>query len=264
MAGAAQFIAAQTGWTIASSNADIAGSSALVLFDQSGSSDVSNGDHVLAYTNPLWAILKTFEFELRLAKAQIPNMLAQMETTTAQGEWLDFLANYYDQTRQSGEGDPVFAPRVIAEVLRPRGNNISIAKAVTAQIGQPVQVIDVVNYVGADQIYDGSFAFDGSHSYAGTSSSIQYCLFDIVVGFDLLGSSTGIPVTQITGIVERMRDGGTQLRNFVNQGGTIADISARGAATDSLTIQVTRPVRYDGTIRFDGSHSYSGTQTAPW
>lgn len=69
--------------------------SALILCDGEGDSDTSNGDALYAWTSLLFAYLQPMAAELEEAGDQIGNMLLQMETQTAETEWLDFIGSYY-------------------------------------------------------------------------------------------------------------------------------------------------------------------------
>lgn len=69
--------------------------SALILMDGEGDTSASNGDALFAWTSLLFAYLQPMAAELDEAGDQIVNMLLQMETQTAEKEWLDFIGSYY-------------------------------------------------------------------------------------------------------------------------------------------------------------------------
>lgn len=69
--------------------------SALILMDGAGNTAASNGDALFAWTSLLFAYLQPMAAELEEAGDQIANMLLQMETQTAETEWLDFIGSYY-------------------------------------------------------------------------------------------------------------------------------------------------------------------------
>lgn len=193
--------------------------SALALLDASGDTFVSNGDHVYGYTNPLWAFFESAGSEIGLEKAEIPNALAQMSTKTALDEWLDYHGSFYNVPRQQGELDPGYSPRMIAEVLQPRGNNIAIAEAIKSvtQAGEPVFVIDAINDTGFAITYNGLIHFDGSEFYdAGLGAEGAYGFFDVDFSFDFSGPvSQATYFNQILTTVESFRDAGTQLRAVI-------------------------------------------------
>src|SRR3546814_8641630 len=91
-------LAAQPGYEIAyGDQTELSVLSALTLLDASGDIDLSNGDHLYAYTSVLWSYYEANAKELQLAGAQIPEAIAQMSTKTAQGDWLDGLGGYYGE-----------------------------------------------------------------------------------------------------------------------------------------------------------------------
>jgi hypothetical protein len=228
----AAFLATLTGYSVpfqdASSFAQI---SALVLIDSSNDIGTSNGDHIYGYMNPLWAWLESTGSELTAAKTQIVNMLAQMVIPTAQAEWLDEHGSYYLVPRNPGELDTSYAPRIPAQVLQPRGNNIVIASAIQtlAPLATRVRVIDAINDFGFAITYNGLINFDGTALYdAGLSPNSLYGFFDVDFSYDFTGPiSQATYITLIESTVEAFRDGGTQLRAIVfrNLGSTILVVS---------------------------------------
>lgn len=220
IANLATFLATLPGYSVpyqdTSSYAQV---SALALIDSGNDIDTSNGDHIYGYTNLLWAYLDAIGSELGTAKAQISNMLAQMVVPTSEDEWLDEHGSYYLVPRNSGESDAIYSPRIIAQVLQPRGNNVAIASAIQslAPLAQRVRVIDAINDLVFSILYNGLIHFDGSAFYdAGLGPNSGYGFFDIDFSFDFTG-----PVTQdeyfalIRTTVESFRDGGTQLRGVI-------------------------------------------------
>jgi hypothetical protein len=228
----ANFIAALPGYSVPYQDFSGYGQlSALVLLDSSNNTNVSNGDHVYGYTTLLWAYLDSNSSELGTAKLQIENALQQMATPTAQDEWLDYHGSFYKVPRDQSELDPNYAPRIIANVLQPRGNNVAIASAIQSiAIGaQTVRVIDAINDIGFAITYNGLIHFDGSEFYdAGLGPGGAYGFFDVDFSYDFLG-----PVTEATYLgliestVEAFRDAGTQLRAviFRNNGSTVTIVS---------------------------------------
>lgn len=202
-----------------------AGLAALVLLDGDGPGDVG-GTVLYGYSNPNWAYFDAVAAELQTAKAQIPLLGQSMATTTAQGEWLDLLGSYYVVPRLPGEADAQYSPRIPAEVLCPKGNNVAIEAILEAAIGQPATVTDVEEWGPASPAFDGSRNFDGSWTFNATATPI-YNLFDVSVGFDLLGGSDILTFQGIiTGLVNRVRVAGTFLRALVVGGSSISDTAA--------------------------------------
>jgi len=216
----AQLIAALPGYSVPYQDTSAyALLSALALLDSKGDMNVSNGDHVFGYTTLLWAWMDANSSELGTTKEEIDKALAQMNTVSAQDEWLDEHGGYYNVPRQQGELDPAYSPRIIASVLQPRGNNIAIAEAIKAitLAGQPVFVIDAINDTGFAITYNGLIHFDGAEFYdAGLGVNGAYGFFDVDFSFDFTGPVTQTTYfNQIRTIVEDFRDAGTQLRAII-------------------------------------------------
>jgi hypothetical protein len=228
----ATFLATLPGYTVPfQDTSSFAKLSALVLIDDSNNIATSNGDHIYGYTNLLWAWLEATGSELSNAKAQIPNMLAQMAVPTSQAEWADEHGSYYLVPRNAGELDAAYLPRMIAQVLQPRGNNIVIASAIqtVAPLATKVRCIDAINDLVFAITYNGLITYNGTNFYdAGEGPNSGYGFFDIDFSYDFLG-----PVTQTTYIgliestTESFRDAGTQLRGIIfrNLGSTVLIVS---------------------------------------
>jgi hypothetical protein len=252
------FLGMQQGYLVPYLDEEIVGPlSAFALRDQIGNVSLSNGDHIYAATNPTWAILGAFARELAAARAQIAQMLLQMQIPTAEGEWLDLQGSYYDVPRTVGETDGSYGPRIIPQVLLPRGNNVAIANVITAVLGQPVRVVDVVDYSPVEPLFGGGVNFDGSHDYD-SASHLRYGLFDVTVGQDLLGSGLPLPTAQLQALVENVRDAGTQMRSLSGTPSALAD-TAPLPTSDAATMTVTRATLFNGAYQFYGAASYSGS-----
>lgn len=224
LSGLALYLAGQAGYEIVYvDETGLSVQSSLILIDGSNDISLSNGDHLYGYTSVLWSYLEAASSELEEAQTQIGNMLLQMSTTTGSGEWLDVIGSYYGVPRLSGELDPSYGPRIIAEVLRPRGNNVAIEAAINAYTGQAVTVTDVVLYTPQFPLYDGAILRDGSHVY-GTTGKPIYGLFDVTYGYDLInGGDISTFEQTITDLINRLRDAGTHLRALVLSGSMLAD-----------------------------------------
>jgi len=262
----ADFISALPGYSVPyQDTSDYALLSALSLLDSAGDINTSNGDHVYGYTNILYSYLDSNSAEIGAAKVQINNALAQMSTATAQDEWLDYHGGFYKEPRKQGEIDENYAPRIIAGVLRPRGNNVAIATAIQSiafgaqraaspdtgflldesggllldDSGSPlmlesdgapiVSVIDSVDNTGIAITYNGLIRHDGTEFYdAGLGSLGAYGFFDVDFSYDFSGAvSQSSYFNIITDTVENFRDAGTHLRTviFRNNGSTQTVVS---------------------------------------
>ncbi len=261
LATLAVYLAMQPGYSVIPVQAGSI--SALTLVEGSGNPATNNGDHLVAYTSILYAFLDAFGSELRAALTAVLAMPAEMATTTADGEWLDLLGSYYGVPRNLGEVDGQYGPRIIAEILRPRCNNVAIELAVEVFTGQVTTVTDVVIYQD-EPFYDGVPKFDGQYMFANVSVP-HYGLFDVVVGYDILnGGNPSAFEAAVLDIVSRLRAAGTQLRTLALSGSALADSPRRpDDSLDSLTITTLQTYgsgyAFDGSITFAGSHTVQDT-----
>lgn len=243
------YLSTQSGYSVLYSDMSILSTlKSLVLMDGSNDITLSNGDHLYGYTNVLWSYMDAQSNELEQAQAQIGQMLNQMSTTTASDEWLDLLGGYYGVPRISGELDSSYGPRIIAEVLRPRGNNVAIEMAIQTYTGQLATVTDVTLYGPTAPLYNGAITRNSAHTYSATAVPI-YGLFDVQYGYDLINGGDVAAFTQtVKDLVNRMRDAGTHMRS----------LSLMGSA---LTDESTPPT--DLPIAFSSGVSLTDTLTAP-
>lgn len=223
-------LALQPGYTVLNGDrSDLGNLSATVLLDGQGDISASNGDHLYGYTSFLFAYLEAQAIELESAKREMRHMLEQMSVTTAGDEWLDEWGSYLAVPRIMGEPDSQYAPRIIAEVLRPRGNNVAIEMAISSYTGQATQVIDVTDYGGRTPAYNGVASFNGTSHYD-TVAVPSYGRFDVHYGYDL-GLDREDPETlagfrdTVRALVERMRDAGMHMRALDLTGTVLADIA---------------------------------------
>lgn len=208
--------------------------SALVLLDGEGDLSTSNGNALYAWSNLLFAYLMPMAAELDQAQVQIGNMLLQMETQTAEGEWLDFIGSYYGVPRKVGEADRPYGERIIVEVLRPRANNNAIALAIEEATGQPTEVIDVNAWGNVIPAHNSFYSHNSAITHNSTANPI-YGLFDVETAFDLLGTVTPDAYQAVVAeLVSRMRDAGTHLREVRLSGGAITDDGPPGALADDF------------------------------
>lgn len=192
---------------------------------------------IQAYSSTLWALLEAWAAELRVAQSQVVEALKQISLAEASAEWVDEHGQYYGIARAPGEADERYAPRILAEVLAPRGNNVAMEAAIGRMIGQPVTVQDVVVWGAPSPAHNGAAKHNAAVKYDASAAPV-YGLFDVVAGYDLLGGgSPSALVETIEGVVERLRDAGTQLRGVTLGGSTLAD-SARHPTDPTLSATV--------------------------
>jgi hypothetical protein len=234
-----------------------------------GSGDIgtmTNGNYLYLATSPQYLMLQAVGGVLGDAAAQIPNMPLQMSTTTASGSWLDYLGGYFNVARANLEGDAAYAIRIIQETIMPKCNNLSIARAIQQYTGYSCQVTTVTTYDGTPYYFDGTWSFDGSHTYGSGIIAVNGGLFDVEAGFDIIeGSELTDITTLLTGLINRLRAAGTGLRNLV-----IAPLSnlqdpAPVPNDSSDTLAITYGYTFDGSFSYDGTVIYSGglTVTGP-
>jgi len=237
--------------------ADLAGVAALRLVEGSGDQDASNGDHLTGYTSILHAYVDTMAVELAAAQTAIEALPDELAVTTADGGWLDYQGSYYAVPRLDGETDPVYSRRIIAEVLRPLGNNVALEAAIAAYTGQTVTVSDVVVYPAPEPRFSGLSHFNGAYHFQPAVHPV-YGLFDVLVGYDVLGADVPTAfIARLRTIIDRLRDAGTQLRAVALSGTTLADDGLFPTdGTDTLIISHRR--RFDGTFNWNGAYTFGG------
>lgn len=197
--------------------------SARVLIDGAGDIAQSNGDHLYAYTSLVWAYMEAVGTELKAAKAQIPEAINQMSIPTASDDWIDELGSYYGVPRLQGEQDQSYGARIIAETVRPRSNNIAIERAISYYTGQATKVTDVTIYGPSFPKYNGAVTHNSAYHYQAQSSHL-YGLFDVQLGYDLLGGTDQTAFAAVVaGIVDRLRSAGTHMRALSLQSSDISD-----------------------------------------
>lgn len=221
------FLAAQPGYSVAyGDQSALSPLSSRVLLDGTGDISLSNGDHLYGYTSLLWSYLEAQAVELQAAENQIAEALEQMSTKTASNEWLDEIGGYYAVPRMQGELDASYGPRIIAEVLRPRGNNVAIEAAIKVFTGQAAKVTDVTLYGSVFPLYNGAIKRNSAYHYNATRAPL-YGLFDVEYGYNF---ETGSDITQfaqtVSGLIGRLRDAGTHLRSLLLRGSNMADTLA--------------------------------------
>lgn len=221
------------GFAAAIGDADRAGLMATVLLD--GSEAVLSGAYgpLTGYTSLLWAFMEGWAVELGGLRTQIAAAPDQLDLNKGSGVWLDEIGGYYGVTRSLNETDEVYGPRVIAEALRPRSNNVALEAAIKVYTGQDATVTDVEEYGDAFPLHDGEIDYDGTQVHDSGVATL-YGLFDVEYGFDL---ENGTDITafqsELRKLIGRLRAAGTHLRALALQSSSLADTVAR--STDAVT-----------------------------
>lgn len=281
--------------------AEFHGRSARVLLDGTGSQIIPGGNTVLGYTSLLWAYMEALSEELEEARQQILTTVAQMDLHQSDDEWTGVWGGFFGVYRFPGEALRDYAQRIIDDTIRPRGNNKGMELALRARFGQTARVLDLTSDDMVVPRYNNVYTFNASLHY---DSIVRpyYGLFQIAVGYDLLGSADPTQfVADVTAYTEKIRHAGTHLRS-VNLGASIimdtltapldvlspfagvvpfADalteptdatvLSVQSAAvladslttpTESTTATVTTSTHYNGLRRFNGMIPYASGSPA--
>lgn len=198
----ADFIETQAGYSVEYENPQLGSVGAWALLDVVTDQAASNGDHLYAYTSPLRAFLEAFAEELTTARKQIPQLVRQMSVPTANDVWLDELGSYFKVPRLPGESDAVYGPRMIAEVIQPRNNNIAIEEAIRTATGVNARVTDAEMQEDVD--------------VGGGVLADSYGLFDVLADIELADLEEGIQIDQyavrVHELIEKFRAAGTHRR----------------------------------------------------
>ncbi|MBI1207464.1 MAG: hypothetical protein GC191_09285 [Azospirillum sp.] len=114
--------------------------SALTLLDGWGDQDVSNGDHLYAYSSLLWSWLDAVGRELGDAKDSIVEMLQNMTLTTSHTEWTDMWGAYFNCVRRPAESDSALSDRIAYELRRARSNPVAMRASIKHILGFNVEI----------------------------------------------------------------------------------------------------------------------------
>lgn len=236
----ASFLASQPGYLVPYlDQTGYAGLGAIALVEGSNDIALSNGDHIFVASNPTFAAISAYSRELMLARIAIQAGPAEMATTTADGEWLDLLGSYYAVPRQLGEIDGVYGPRIPAEVILPRQNNLAIEIALQVATGQLATCTDAIVYGNPLPVFDGAIAFSGAPHFFNASAARIYNLFDVAIGYALLSNQTPAQfLDAVRGQIDRLRAAGTHLRRLTLGPSIMGD--AVPQPTDSLNELLTQ------------------------
>jgi len=131
----ANIVSQQPGYSVVFVDSDLSRRGATSLLDGESDQAASNGDALYAPESTAYHILDALSVELEAAKAAIQSMLEQLSIRTAGADWLDEIGGYYGVPREAGESDEIYARRIVADTLRPKGNNVAIEEAIAALLG---------------------------------------------------------------------------------------------------------------------------------
>ena len=213
--------------------------SAATLIDGAGSVSDLNGDRLQAYQSLTWIFLDACAGELKALSESAEAAPAQLATVTAEADWLDEIGSYYSVPRLVGEGDAAYGPRIIAEVIAPKSNNVALEIAIKRAFGQPATVKDVREWGPAFPLLNGAVDLDGTYLLNATATPL-YGLFDVTVGYDFeFGPSIDLLLAQMKEFVGRLRAAGAHLRALDFVSGDVTDAVPEVSDPDLIALGAT-------------------------
>jgi len=240
---------------------DQTGISAIALLDGSGALAQSNGDVVSAYSSLLWMFLDAMAAQLVKARDTIVDMLDQMSVATADEDWLDEWGGYFAISRLLGEPDYAYRRRIIAEVIRPRGNNKAIELSLAEVFDESLTVTDTMRWGPASPMLDGAKSLDGTWVLNASALPV-YGLFNVQIGYDLeSGEDQAAYAALVAAQVDKMRDAGTHMDSLSLSGSRLTEEVLAQPADGSIALLVTVPNLLDGAWQLDSEHALSSTYT---
>lgn len=213
------------GFEVAYLSPEFASRGASVLVEGAGSEGASNGDHLTAFTSPLWAIFGGYAREVREAEYQSQQALRQMVITQAEGEWLDLWGKLYNEGRRPGEADATYAPRIPQEAFRIRVNALAIEQAIKDHTGKDV----IIEEPWGLMFRLDESALSGSHRFYNGEN----------VGYHLLRpvSRESVDWTDVLAVIERNRAAGVIVLAPEVRMGRWVDASIDGTIWSARTSQ---------------------------
>ena len=211
--------------------------SAATLIDGAGSVSDLNGDRLQAYQSLTWIFLDACAGELKALSESAEAAPAQLATVTAEADWLDEIGSYYSVPRLIGESDAAYGPRIIAEVIAPKSNNVALEIAIKRAFGQPATVKDVREWGPAFPLLNGAVDLDGTYLLNATATPL-YGLFDVTVGYDFeFGPSIDLLLAQMKEFIGRLRAAGTHLRALDFVSGDVGDMVPEASDDGPLALE---------------------------
>lgn len=128
------------GYSVEYRNEDIDHLSAIILMEGAGDQDLSNGDHLHAYTSLLWCLLGGTGMPYGDARSAVTSALRQLILPQSRNEWADLFGAIFGIPRDMGESDAAYTQRIIWEVQRRRSNPFAISANIDYRTGYSVSV----------------------------------------------------------------------------------------------------------------------------
>jgi len=218
------------GWQVEDLHAEHRDRGAICLIEEAVSLAERPTGALLAYDNPIYAHLDANAVELAAAADVAGSVADQLAVPSADEMWLVELGDQYGIPRLAGEAVEDYRDRFIAELIKPKSNNLAMAAIIERATGQSVSVLDVTLYGPSVPLYDGAIDHDGTYHHDSDAKAF-YGVFDVTVGFSLEGSTdlAGFIAT-VSAQARRLRAAGTSLRSVSITGGSMADTALGPAA----------------------------------
>jgi hypothetical protein len=200
------------GWTAPQISAAWQARNALCLVEAAGTAAAGVAVPLEATNSIAFALFGAYAAALRDAQAVAQDAPRQIDLATAEGIWLDQLGTLYGVPRKPGELDAPYATRVVAEVLRPRANNLAMAAIVAEATGRAARIVDVTLYDNPVPVYDGAALHNGAFTHNASARRI-YGAFDCDLDYDPAVDGSPAQVdARVRAIIAPLKAGGTVLR----------------------------------------------------
>jgi hypothetical protein len=190
----------------------------------------------------------------------------------AQGEWLDLWGTVLAVPRESGEPDGLYAPRILAEILRPTTTNVGLAQAIDEGLGiVGSQVVEA-----ADVLVVYRFNSPGLRTNAATTTTTKrmnmagpfggtglWCCFIVRLP---TGAQQPYGQDTVQRIVDRRKASGTRLLGIYTAGGgaiITPDSALVGVSTNAYVVPIVGAT-YAWSIKNGVIESGQGTNSIQW
>lgn len=213
--------------------------SARILLPPRRFMDSSSGQFVFvigAYQSLLYVLLDTYATQLEAVRDDLAAMLAQAYLATAAGEWLEVWGGYFGVARLLDEADDDYVRRIVAGLIKPKCNNVSMEVAIGALFRQAVSVEDIAE---------------------------RPSWFRVRSAFDLLGNASPTEfAAAMAAFIGSTKAAGTQLDSLSLVTPTIGDsLAVAQKARDRLPLTISQTHFFDGRYGFNGVIQFQATMT---
>lgn len=130
------------GFTVPTTNSDVADLSAVCLLAGTGNSGNSNGDHLLATQNLTLLLLDALGVQVETAGEDLLDALEQMWPLQSDEEWADYWGQHFGVWRRDDETDAVYTQRIFTEIVRPRSNRFALESWLSEELGTKISIFE--------------------------------------------------------------------------------------------------------------------------